>query len=95
MGSSEGKSPLARLVVFMVCLAVAGTVVAGLHYYSVDLPAQDLVRAPVNAMQDPCNEEYARCIADCNDPGRAPDAIDTCEYACVLQQTICSRIRDS
>lgn len=91
MGSLEEKSPVARLVVFMVCLAIFGTVVAGLHYYAVDLPAQASHPAPANGWTDSCTQEYSRCIAACNDPGRAPDEIDTCEYACIIQSTICNK----
>jgi hypothetical protein len=38
--SEFSGSPLAGLVVFMIGLAVAGTLVSGVHYYAVDLPAQ-------------------------------------------------------
>jgi hypothetical protein len=42
------QSPFARLVLFMIGLAIAGTVVAGLHYFAVDLPQQQNVQAPTN-----------------------------------------------
>lgn len=48
MPESE-QSPLARLVLFMMCLTIAGSVVAGAHYYTVDLPAQKNLQAPENA----------------------------------------------
>jgi predicted lipoprotein with Yx(FWY)xxD motif len=41
------KSSLARLVLLMVCLSIAGSFVAGVHYFTVDLPAQKEV-APQN-----------------------------------------------
>lgn len=47
--TEQGWSPLARLVLFMVCLAIAASGVAGLHYYAVDLPQQSAVVPPVNA----------------------------------------------
>lgn len=37
---SETRSPLARLVLFMVCLSIAGSIVAGVCYFAVDLPQQ-------------------------------------------------------
>jgi hypothetical protein len=41
MSSSQPvQSPLARLVLFMVCLSVAGSIIAGVHYFAVDLPQQ-------------------------------------------------------
>jgi hypothetical protein len=41
-------SPLARLVRFIICLSVAGSIIAGLHYYVVDLPQQQSLQAPTN-----------------------------------------------
>ena len=43
------RTSLARLVLFMVCLAAAGSFVAGAHYYTIDLPQQNAVQAPTNA----------------------------------------------
>ena len=43
-------SPLARLVLFTVCLAIAGTILAGAHYFVVDLPHQNAVAAPKNGV---------------------------------------------
>ncbi len=34
------RSPLARLVLFMICLSIAGSCLAGFHYYVVDYPEQ-------------------------------------------------------
>ena len=45
------KSPLTRLVLFIVCLAIAATIVAGAHYLAVDLPAQE------TALHPPANSE--------------------------------------
>jgi len=43
-------SPLARLVLFIVCLAFAAGIVAGVHYLAIDLPAQEAVlHAPANS----------------------------------------------
>ena len=57
----QGKSPLGRLVLFMVCLAVAGCIVAGAHYVVVDKPAQDALPAPANG---DCPRYYS-CQANC------------------------------
>ena len=43
------RSPLARLVLFTVCLAIAGSCVAGMHYVVIDRPAQEA------ALQPPAN----------------------------------------
>jgi hypothetical protein len=43
------RSPLARLVLFIVCLSIAGSIVAGVHYYAIDLPQQQNIQAPANS----------------------------------------------
>lgn len=48
MTGSE-RTPLARLVLFMVCLSIAGAFIAGVHYAAVDLPQQNSLTAPTNA----------------------------------------------
>jgi len=49
--SRSAQLPLARLVLFMVCLAIAGSVIAGVHYSAVDLPVQKLpLQAPMNGV---------------------------------------------
>ena len=40
------QSPLSRLVLFIVCLAIAGSLVAFWHYYAIDLPTQNNVIEP-------------------------------------------------
>ena len=46
MSSSQPvQSPLARLVLFMICLSVAGSIIAGVHYFAVDLPQQNAAAA--------------------------------------------------
>jgi len=45
-------NPLARLVLFMILLACAGSSVAGAHYFALDLPAEKTIQTPVNADGD-------------------------------------------
>jgi predicted nucleic acid-binding Zn-ribbon protein len=47
-GIQSEKSPLARLVLVIICLSVFGSIVAGAHYFAIDLPAQKILQAPVN-----------------------------------------------
>lgn len=61
MPVSEPKSPLARLVLFMVCLSAAGAFIAGVHYAAVDLPQQQSVTAPENG-----NMDLTQCLAVCD-----------------------------
>jgi hypothetical protein len=64
------QSPLARLVLFMICLALAGSFVAILHYFAVDLPQQNAVLAPENIRdytdcEQKCFEEKENCSNTC------------------------------
>jgi hypothetical protein len=63
-------SPLGRLVLFMMCLAIAGSAVGAAHYYLADLPQQELVQAPENGMTGHECIIYQTCISMCQgDPG--------------------------
>lgn len=67
MLSSE-RSPLARLVLFIVCLSIAGTVIAGMHYYAIDLPQQKALTAPANADRTDCEKSCDPCWTLAADP---------------------------
>lgn len=58
------RSPLHNLVLFLICLALFGTIVAGVHYAVIDLPIQQVYPAPMNdKLNDPGG--CAKCIAKC------------------------------
>ena len=73
------QSPLARLVLLMVCLSIAGSIIAGVHYYAVDLPEQNMVQVPSNGngplygcslcryecARTPSNDYCTACMSDC------------------------------
>ncbi|WP_292420211.1 hypothetical protein [Methanoregula sp.] len=43
-----------KIVLLMVCLAVLGCIIAGVHYVAIDLPLQQAaIHAPGNGMMDP------------------------------------------
>jgi hypothetical protein len=68
---------LSKLVLFMVCLSIAGTVVAGAHWFAIDRPQQDALgnKAPANSGFLDC----PTCIATCP-PGMAyNDCLAYCE----------------
>ncbi|MFA4876401.1 MAG: hypothetical protein WC586_03235 [Methanoregula sp.] len=44
--------PLARLVLFMICLAIFGSILAGAYYYAVDIPAQKSGAPVENSVPD-------------------------------------------
>lgn len=72
----EIKTPLARLVLFMVCLAIVGSIVAGAHYYAVDLPQQNALFAPTNSGMS-CQECYDWCKVTFPNSGG-------CTYNCLI-----------
>ncbi len=74
------KSPLARLVLFIICLSITGSMIAGVHYFAVDLPNQQSIsKPPANwacACLNECDAKYwigtrdgvlqnAKCTNDC------------------------------
>ena len=61
---SEKKSPLARLVLFMVCLSVAGAFVSGVYTFAVEQPQRQSVTAPTNLDVI----IYQECVTKCIDP---------------------------
>ena len=61
---SGTQSPLGGLVLFIVCLAIAGTFVAGVHYFAVDLPQQNAVQAPENGYPWPKEDCEFECSMD-------------------------------
>jgi hypothetical protein len=78
---SESRSPLARLVLFMVCLALAGSFIAGMHYFVVDLPQQQTIQAPTNeyncCQMGDCEARSLQCQARCRGD-------ISCQLNCVL-----------
>lgn len=65
--TQSGRSPLDRLVLFLVCLSVIGLLVAGGLWITVDRPMQLLTQAPVNSGDDAGQVEDGNgsCIDDC------------------------------
>ncbi|MFA4878314.1 MAG: hypothetical protein WC586_13000 [Methanoregula sp.] len=73
---TDSFSPRARLVLFMVCLAIFGSVVTTVHDYAVDLPAQKSNAPPDNGTINP-KLKCDICEYHCKD---APDF-----YACMSE----------
>jgi hypothetical protein len=53
---SPGRTRLARLVLLLVFLYLAGTLIAALHGYTIDPSRQELIKAPMNS-PDSCAEK--------------------------------------
>lgn len=68
MSESE-RSPLARLVLFMVIIAAAGTFIAGTHYVLIDGPQQYYATHPpqntilFSTMGDSCDSGWEKFLA--------------------------------
>ncbi|WP_292419673.1 hypothetical protein [Methanoregula sp.] len=76
------RSPLASLVLFMCCLAIAASLFATAHYLVIDLPAQKSLPAPENAKSSTANCDI--CKLNC--------LIDPDKYSCLslCQELECS-----
>ncbi|MFA4876405.1 MAG: hypothetical protein WC586_03255 [Methanoregula sp.] len=69
-------SPLARLVLFMICLSLFGGIVAGVHYYAIDLPQQKAVppdngnkpfmKCPICEFNCKFKPDYFNCMSECD-----------------------------
>ena len=76
MSASE-RSPLYCLVLFMTCLAIAGSILAGIHYYTIDQPQQKIVVPPANNPSDNCQDCYDWCTREHPNSGG-------CKYNCLI-----------
>lgn len=77
-------SPLSRLVLFMVCLSVAGSIIAGAHYYAVDLPEQN-----AQSLTPPSNQwhNYVKCDLCRNDClSKSVGVFDSCIQDCEFNE---------
>jgi hypothetical protein len=73
------RSPLARLVLFMVCLSIAGTILGGVHYVVVDIPAQASVHPPENFDSGACTACLATCGYKFWDTGCEDSCLRSCD----------------
>jgi len=77
--SQSPQSPLTRLVLFMICLAIAGSCIAGAHYYTVDLPQQKMT-PPENGPA--FGSQCAICQANCAGKLDLWNCLQECELIC-------------
>jgi len=87
----DKQSPLAGLVLFIICIAIAGTFVAGVHYFTIDLPQQKAVQAPENSYgaggSCACDQELASCRNSCTGGMFNDDYY--CEMDCWVTYRVC------
>jgi hypothetical protein len=84
-GKTNERSPLAGLVLFMISLAILGSIIAGAHYYTVDLPDQQkVVQAPENSQTNALSQKCITCKNNCNylpESEKYP-CLENCELIC-------------
>lgn len=76
---SRPATPLSRLVLFLVCLSAAGGIIAGIHYFAIDLPEQ---MEPIEIIPDNIVPPYNPCCIAQN---------TTCFSNCTADDTGCMR----
>ena len=64
----------------MACLAAAGSIVAGAHYFVVDIPQQNALQAPENA--DSSTTSCAICKLNCKADPDYYTCLSQCELVC-------------
>jgi len=81
---SSGRSPLARLVLFIVCLSIAGSIAAGIHWFVIDAPQQNaLLQPPTNSdsCSGVCHMQATDCAESCPRDGNWETCVDDCTNA--------------
>lgn len=81
---SEIQSPLVRLMLFMVCLSIAGAFLAGVHYFVVDQPQQGVLSAqiPDNGNGVSMEEKCTTCKDNCKYTSACYKCMMNCELSC-------------
>jgi hypothetical protein len=79
------KTPLARLMLFMICISVAGSIGAGISWFAVELPAQNAVTAPANGDTLACGNARQECTNGCGNMPYHNDAEITARNTCYRQ----------
>ena len=75
------QSPVDKFVLLMVCLSIIGSFLAGMHYFTIDIPAQKEVHAPKNAYDR--NSSCNICELNCGTPS-TNDHYFECTSMCVV-----------
>jgi len=82
----------------MVCLSIAGSIIAGAHYYAVDLPQQNAVTTPENytpaeikvECRNICNDNHERCGTMCSKDATNEMEWHTCRMQCDTVFYLCN-----
>ena len=73
-------APLGRLVLFLFCLGIFGTIIGGAYYFAVELPAREGsdLQPPDNAANLMCQ----KCRLACNYDPNPYECLSHCDLAC-------------
>jgi len=77
--SNTSRSPLARLVLFIICLAILGSALATLHYAAVDLPQQKASPPPDNSNK---LSKCPICVSNCLFVPDQFKCLEECDLIC-------------
>ncbi|NMB77592.1 MAG: hypothetical protein GYA23_00675 [Methanomicrobiales archaeon] len=78
----SSRSPLAMLVLFMICLAIGGSIIAGLHYYTVDLPGQQRAALTMPENSAVMAAKCKNCQLDCSYSLEPVTCLNKCYLYC-------------
>jgi len=87
MTGAQQPDALKRLVIFVITLAILGTLIALVGYFAVDLPQQNNVQVPQNSEEcDILTVRLAACVEKCSElamllPGGHPLQVE-CANQC-------------
>jgi hypothetical protein len=89
LNGEETQTPLARFVLFIVCLSLVGICIAGVYYIAVELPHQRDQQPPANgALTDcftQCRSDFSSCLHTCRsdmEVARCEDTLAGCNARC-------------
>lgn len=75
------QPPLVRLVLFMIGLAIAGSILAGAHYYTIDLPDQQKA-AQMPPDNDSLRTKCKNCLLTCSYAPAPVTCLNDCDMLC-------------
>ena len=87
-GSPKETTPLGCLAFFIVGVSVLGSILAGAHYFAIDLPKQQPITLPENGASEMI-EFQERCKGDCYNAYN-PSCYDACNGLIPLKKMRCN-----
>ena len=88
-GLSTGKSSRRTIVLTIACLLIAVGIAAGLYWFAVIQPQQNVPQAPTNGDPSTCYNNQYDCMKECHKPGADPAGIAPCDQKCMTDYDTC------